>query len=195
MLVDVGEVVLGLLGILVGHVKIDVVLASLLHLVVNGTGDHVARRQRQARVILLHELLTSQVAQYAAVAAHGFGDQEGGTIAGMIQGRGMELDKLHVLDSTLGTIDHGDTITSSYQRIGRGAVNRTNATRCHQGHARQEGIHLASLLIEDIGTIALDARSAACHDFTQVVLGENLHGKVVFIHVDARIGLDRLDER
>ena len=62
MLVDIGEVVLGLLGILVGHVQEDVVLASLLHLVVDGAGHHIAWGKRQARVILLHEFLASQVA-------------------------------------------------------------------------------------------------------------------------------------
>ena len=43
VLIDVGEVMLGLLGILVRHVKIDMVLASLLHLAVDGAGHHVTR--------------------------------------------------------------------------------------------------------------------------------------------------------
>ena len=45
VLVDVGEMVLGLLGILVGHVQEDVVLASLFHLTIDGAGHHIARSQ------------------------------------------------------------------------------------------------------------------------------------------------------
>ena len=132
VLVDVGEVVLGLLGILVGHVQEDVVLASLFHLTIDGAGYHIARCQRQARVILLHELLAAQIAQHAAVTTHGLGDEEGRTVAGMIQRGGVELHKFHVLHRTLGTIHHGDAVTSCHQRVGRGVINTTNATRSHQ---------------------------------------------------------------
>ena len=43
MLVDIGEVVLGLLGILVGHIEEDMVLTTLLHLVIDGACHHVTR--------------------------------------------------------------------------------------------------------------------------------------------------------
>ena len=195
VLIDVGEVMLGLLGILVGHVEIDVVLTALLHLVVDGAGHNVARRERQARVILLHEFLASQVAQHATVAAHGLGDEESGAITRMIQGSGMELDELHVLNRALGAIDHSDTVARCHQRVGRRVINQADAARRHERHTRQEGIDLACLLIEDVSPIALDARRAARHDFAQVVLREDFHGKVVLKHVDIGIGLDRLDER
>ena len=171
------------------------VLASLLHLVVDSACHHITGCQREARVILLHELLATQVAQHATVAAHRLGDEEGGTVAGVVQCGGMELHELHVLDRALGTIYHSDAVASRHQRVGRGAIDRTDAAGRHQRHARQEGIDHSCLLVEDVGTIALDARRAARHDFAQVVLGEDFHGKVVLIDVDIGVVLDRLDER
>ena len=50
-------------------------------------------------------------------------------------------------------------------------------------------------MIEHIGSIALDVAGAAGHNFSQVVLGEYLHGKVVVEDVDILVSLHRLDER
>ena len=102
------------LGILMRHVEIDMIFATLLHLAVDGAGHNVSRSQREARVVFLHELLAVEVAQHGAVAAHSFGDQETGAIAGMEQRRGVELDELHVLHGTLGAIDHGDAVARSH---------------------------------------------------------------------------------
>ena len=113
----------------------------------------------------------------------------------MIQCCGVELHELHVLHRSLGTIDHGNAVACSHQGVGGGVINQAHATRRHERHARQESVHLAGFLIEDVCTIALDARRATCHDFTQVVLSENLDGKMVLIDVDVGIGADGLDKR
>ena len=74
-------------------------------------------------------------------------------------------------------------------------INTAHTTRGHEGHTRQEGIHLAGLLVEDISAVALDARRTARHNLAQMVLGEDFHGKMVFKHVDIGVVLDGLDER
>ena len=62
VLVDVGEVMLGLFGVFMCDIEVNVVLAPLLHLAVDGACHHVARSQRQARVVFLHKLLAGQIA-------------------------------------------------------------------------------------------------------------------------------------
>ena len=74
-------------------------------------------------------------------------------------------------------------------------IDSADAARGHQGHAREEGVDLAGLLVEHIGTIALNVAGAAGDDAPQVVLGENLDSEVVLKDVDILVGLDRLDQR
>ena len=113
----------------------------------------------------------------------------------MVKRCGVELHELHVLHSALGTIDHGDAVAGSHQRVCRGVIHHADAARRHECHARQESVHHAGFLVEDIGTIALNTRCAPCHNFSQVVLRENFHRKMVLIHIDLRMSLDGLDER
>ena len=93
LLIDVGEVAFRFFGVFVGHVQVDMVFAAELHFVVDSAGYDVTRGERKARVILLHELLAVHCAEYAAVAAHGLGDEERGTVARVVEGRGVELDE------------------------------------------------------------------------------------------------------
>ena len=64
---------------LVRDVQVHAVQAVLLHLVVDGSGHDVARRQFSARVVVGHEAVAAQVGrqlELAALAAHGLGDEE-----------------------------------------------------------------------------------------------------------------------
>ncbi len=65
---------LGLFGILVGDIQIDMIAAGSLHLRINSSRHYVARGKRQTRIILLHELLAIKIAKHSAVAAHRLGD-------------------------------------------------------------------------------------------------------------------------
>ena len=192
--VDVREVAARLLGILVGDVEIDVVVAPLLHLVVDGPGHDVARGEREARVILLHELLAVERTEHAAIAAHGLGDEVAGAVAGVEQGRGVELDELHAAHRALGPVDHRDAVARGHQRVGGVPVDRLAAARGHHGDARQEGVDAARVLVEHVGSEALDARCVARHDDAQVMLGDDFHGEVVIEDVYAGVALDGLDE-
>ena len=179
---------------IVRHVQVDVVLAALLHLVVDGAGHDVTRGERQARVILLHEFLAVQRAEHGAIAAHGLGDEERGTVARMIEGRGMELDELHVLHRSLGTVDHGDAVARGHQRVGGVAVHGLAAARGHDGDFAEEGVHLARLFVQHVGAVALDARRVARHDDAQVVLRDDFHGIVVGEYRDVGVLFDGFDE-
>ena len=110
------------------------VFTTLLHLIVDGTGYNVARSQRQTGVILLHELLAIKGAKHPTVTTHRLGNKERGPVARVIEGCGVELDKLHVLYHTLGPIDHGNTVARSHQRIGGMAIDGLTASRGHYGN-------------------------------------------------------------
>ena len=193
--VDVGEVVLRLLGVLVGHVEADVVEGVNLHLVVDGAGHDVARSQREAFVILLHELLAVGQAQDAAIAAHGLGDEVGRMGLGrVVEHGGVELHELHVLHLALGAIDHGDAVARGDVGVGGGLVDGSRAARGHERHLREVGVNLARLGVEHVGAIAFDVGCAAGHTDAQMVLRDNLHRKVIFQHLDVGVVAHRLHQ-
>lgn len=145
-------------------VQIDMIFAPQLHLLVDGTGNDVARSQRESRVIFVHEFLPVERPEHTAVAAHGFRDEEAGAIAGVKQGRRVELDEFHVLHSPLGAINHCDAVARRYQWICGVAINRLTSTCCHDGDAREEGFDLARLLVQDVGAETFDAGRVAGDD-------------------------------
>lgn len=193
VLINVGEMALGLLGVLVGDVEIDMIVAVELHLAVDGARHDVARSEREPRVILVHELLAAEVAEHGAISAHGLGDEERRAVAGMIEGRGMELDELHVLHCALGAVDHRDAVAGGDEGVGRGGVDGATAAGGHQCRLGQERVD-TSVGRQHVGAIAGDVGRAAGDNLAQMVLGDDLDGKVVFKDVDVGTGADSLDE-
>ena len=118
LLVDVREVMAGLLGILMGDVETDMIQTVDLHLLINGTCHDVTRCQRQTLIVFLHKLLTVGQFEDTAVAAHRLGDEVGGMgLFRIMEYRGMELHELHVGYRSLGTIHHGDAVASGNHGI------------------------------------------------------------------------------
>ena len=76
MLVDVREVLFRGLRILVGNIKVDMLVATVFHLVVNRPRDDVAWGERLTRVVAFHEFFPVEGTQDGPVAAHGFRDQK-----------------------------------------------------------------------------------------------------------------------
>ncbi len=64
-----------LLG-LEADIQVDTAGAAGFHGMVNGAGHHVARRQRAARIVMLHKRLASRIHQQRSLAPHGFADQK-----------------------------------------------------------------------------------------------------------------------
>lgn len=177
-----------------GHIKIDMVRSLLLHLGVNGTCHNISWGERHTRVILLHKLLTVEIAEHCSISSHSLSDEERGAIAGMIEGGGMELDEFHILHSALGTIHHRNTIARGDKRIGGSGVDGTNASRCHHGDTGQEGLHSSCLLIKHICTVAGYVGSATRHDSAQMMLGDYLYGKMMLEDINIGIGPHSLHE-
>ncbi len=132
----------------------------------------------------MHEFRAVYVLQYGTVAAHGLGDEEAGTVAGMVQGRGMELYEFHVLDGSLGTVHHRDAVAGGHQRVGGCGVHGSDAARGHNGHFCQERIDIAGGFVQDVGAVALYVGGAAGHHLAEMVLGDDLHGAVMVVDVD-----------
>ena len=95
---------------------------------------HITWCERKTRIVFVHEFLSIQGAQDAAVASHRFGDEEVLVIAGMIKRSGMELHEFHAFDGALGTIDHSRAVACRNGRIGGVQINLSNAASCHHGH-------------------------------------------------------------
>ena len=112
----------------------------------------------------------------------------------MEESRGVELYELHVLDGTLGAVDHGDAVAGGHEGIGGGLVHSSRAAGGHDGDTAQEGIDRAGVLVEHIGAVAGDVGGAAGHYLAQMVLGDDLDGEVMLVDVDAGIGTHGLDE-
>ena len=179
--IDVGEVLLGFLWVFVRHIQAYMLYAMYLHLVVYGTCHYVARCQAEALVILLHELLAVGQSQYAAISSHGFGYQVCRMLLfGIVQGGGMELHELHVLHLALGTVHHGYAVARGYFGVCCRGIHGTCAACCHHGNLGQIGVHLVGFGVQYVCTEAFHVWSAPCHTNAHVVLGDDLHGKVVF---------------
>ena len=130
LFIDVGEVAPHGIGVLVGHIEIDEILAPLGHLAVNGAGRNVARSQRAHGVIAVHELLAVLQPQDGPETAHRLGDEEVGFLAGMVERGRMELDELHVFGDRFGPVAHGDAVARGDFRIARDR----KSTRLNSSH-------------------------------------------------------------
>ena len=103
----------------------------------------------------------------------------------------VELYKLHILDQTFGTIDHRDAVACSHIRVSSRGIDSACAACSHEGDAAEVSVDFARLWIEDIRTIALNIRCAASDTNAQMVLGDDLYGKVIFEYIDIGVGTHR----
>ena len=186
--VDVGEVMLGLLRVFMGDVEADVVEAVYLHLAVDSAGYDVAGSEGEPFVVLLHELLAVGQAENAAVAAHRLRDEVGRMrFLRVVEHSRMELHELHVLHLPLGAIDHGYAVAGSDVRVRRGGIDGSCASCRHECDLAQIGVHLARIGVEDVGSVALDVGGAAGDADAEVMLRDDLYGKVVLQYLDVGI--------
>ena len=58
--IDIGEMLLRLLRVFMGHIQVNVIFTSEFHLVIDRTCYDVTRGERQTFVVFLHELLSVQ---------------------------------------------------------------------------------------------------------------------------------------
>ena len=186
--VDIGEMMFGLLRIFVRYIQTHMIDGMDLHLIIDGTCHDITRCQTQTRVVFLHELFAVRQSQNTSVPAHGFGDEVSRMrLFGIEQTRRVELHELHIFDQSFGTIDHRDTVSGSYLGVGGGGIDRSRSSGGHQGDTAQIGVDLLGLGIEDIRSVAFDIRRASGNANAQMVLRDDLHGKMILQYVDIRI--------
>ena len=110
------------------------------------------------------------------------------TLGRVVEGCWVELHELHVLDQSLSAIDHRDAVARGYIGIGGSGIDSTRAARCHKGDAAEVGVDLARLGVEDLGSVALDIGCAAGDTHAEVMLGDDLYGKVILLDIDIWVG-------
>ena len=106
----------------------------------------------------------------------------------------MELHELHVGNGAFGTVNHRDAVASGDDRIGSGLIDRPYSTSTHHGDLSQIGVHLLRLRVQHVCTIALDVGRSSRHLHAEVVLGNDLDGKMVFTDVDVGMVFDGFHE-
>ena len=106
----------------------------------------------------------------------------------IVKHRGVKLHELHVLDRSLGPINHGNAVARGDVWIGRGGIHSTRSACCHQGDAAQEGVYLMGIGIQDVCAVALDVGRFARHLNAQMVLGDDFNSEMVFQHSDVLVG-------
>ena len=109
------------------------------------------------------------------------------SLAGVVERGGVELHKLHVLYGTLGAVDHSLAVAGGNHGVGGGLVDGSAATGTHHGDLAQIGVYLLGVGVEHVGSIAVDIGSASGDARTEVVLGNNLYGKMVFLDIDVGV--------
>lgn len=163
----------------VADVEIDVREIRFADLGDDRPADDVARGEFEGWVIILHEAVAVAIDEVAAFAADGFGD-EGAACAGDVEGRGVELDHLHVLESRAGAVGHGVTIGGRDLGIGGLAEELTRPAAGEDG-----------ALGPDEGDFALD--EGDCAD-TLALIGEEIDDEGGFGDADGFAALNGVDE-
>ena len=188
-LIYIREVLFSFFRIFMCYIKVYMVFAAMFHFAIDGTCYDIAWSERQTRIVLLHELLACQVTQYTSVTTHRLSNKETRTIARMEECCRMELNELHILYYTFGTIYHCDTVACSNKRIGSMTINSLATAGSHYCNSRQESIYLASSLIKHIRSKTLDARSMTGNNNTQMMLSDNFYRIEVAEYSNVRMTL------
>ena len=133
---DAGEAPADEVGAAMGDVEPDAVAAVAAHRLRDGFGDDAAGGELGVGVDAGHEAVAAGVEQDRALAAEGFGNEEGGAVAGDERG-GVELHELDVADDRAGAEREAESVGGGAGRIGRVAVEGAGAAG---GEDRRAGL-------------------------------------------------------
>ena len=149
--IDGGEVFDNELRRFVADVQIDALGPEPFHLMVDGAGDDVTRRQFGTGIEAGHKACPVGQFQYTALATHRLGNQKAFGL-GMIQAGRMELVELHVGHAATCAPGHGDPVAGG--EIGIAGIEIDLAgTAAGKHHERGlKNRHMARVAIEYIGT-------------------------------------------
>src|SRR5574344_1898609 len=100
--------------------------------------------------------------------------------ARMEERRWVELYKFHIANHATSAMHHSNAVACGNEWIGGGLVHIANAACGQHGHFTQKCIDMLIACVERINAITLDIRCVSCHNFAQMMLCENVNGKIVF---------------
>jgi len=137
------------IGVAMAQIEIHEVQPATLHLGIDRSRNHVARRQLGVRMVALHERGAVGQFQNRALAAKRLRDEKG-LGGGMIQAGGMELIELEVCDRRARPIRHRDTVARRDVGVGGVEIDLAGAAcRQHRG-ARNHFADFVSVAVERI---------------------------------------------
>ena len=165
-------------------VEVNALFAAAFHLGIDRAGDNVARGEFLLGVVELHEAAAAGVDEDAALAAHGFGDEEG-FYRGVVEAGRVKLDELHVRNGRAGAPGHRHAVAGGHIGIGRVEINLPATAGGEDSDRRAEGFDRSGGLIEDIG-----ADDAVFHGVAELAGGDEIDGHVVRHGFDGRVGGD-----
>ena len=155
---------------------------------INSSSNDITWSKRKTFIILLHKFLPIGKPQHSTITTHSLSNQKCWMcLRRIIKNRGMKLYKLHVLDCSLSSIDHCDTIASSYNGVGGHCVDSTHTTSCHKCYLTQKSINLLGIRIENIRTITFNIWSSTRYLYPHVMLCNNLNSIMIFKDSNIRI--------
>ncbi len=174
------KAVLHKVGRLVRDVKIKILAAGFERLACDRVGNHVARRQLSALVIVKGKALAVTVQQHRALAAHGFADEKALAVLVRRKGGGMELHARQVADLGAQHVGKGNAVAGGDRGVGGVLIDPADAAGRQNAVAAAEIQRLA---------VVQDAQIKAVQRF--------VHGieQRVFENIDVGQLLDRFDQR
>ena len=149
LVIDVGEALLQERAPLLADVEAAVGVARALHLAVDRARHDVARRERAARVVLLHERMPLPVHEHRPFAAHGLADEEALGLR-VVEAGGVELDELHVRDLRARAPGEGHAVARRDVGIAGIEVDLAAAARREDRVRGTHGVDLVRRLVEHV---------------------------------------------
>src|SRR5208282_474821 len=143
--------------------------AAFLHFGVDGASDDIARGKFHALgIVLLHKTLAEFVAEDAAFAANGFGNEKSLHARRPNHARGMKLHKLHVHELGASFIGERHAVAAVFPGIGSDGPSFSDATRGDDnrlGFENDEAAIFAPIAERsgDAAAIGEQARDGALH--------------------------------
>ena len=142
----------------------------------------------------MHEFVAVEVFQYGACAAHGFGDEEGGFLGGVVQAGGVELHEFEVAEHSASAMHHGYAVAGGDDGRGGGGVDVAHAAGGQEGHFREVGVDAVGVAVEGVDAVALDVGGVFGDALPEVVLGDDVDGELAFFDFDVGVAACRFEQ-
>ncbi len=172
---DAGQPLKNLLPSQVPQVKVHVLVmkaAAFVDFSLDGPGDDVPRRQLHGAFgVPLHEPLAAIVHQVASFAARPLADEN----VGAVEGGGMVLHELQVLNGNARLVSDGDARSGVDQGVAAARKNPAVAAGCQHHHPRRKGLEPAG------------GHLHGNHPVDPAIVNRQGEGKPLLVHLDAEL--------